>query len=228
MSMHAEHSRSDNADNLDSLLMSDDFYKLYENNPLLTVVKGLTAQLATAHQEVTEANYNASHDKMTELLNKDAWLESVEAKISVGKPFGIIFADMDNLKQINDSLGHVKADDLIKARATRLSQLFKRHGDQIEHQAGRFGGDEFGVIFDLGNLGGANRSSTPTEEFSRTIEWAKFQLGLPIVLKGTEVSDFGMSVGGALWTPDSKLSSSRLLELADQDMYDNKAARKNR
>jgi diguanylate cyclase (GGDEF)-like protein len=184
--------------------------------------------LSHVSRQVEQLRFDKDHDKMTGLLNKTAWLERIESKISNKKPFGIIFADMDNLKQINDRLGHVKADEIIKARAVRLSKLFKRHGDHLEHQAGRFGGDEFGVMFDLGNLGGTNRPDTPEEEFNRTIEWAKYQLGLPIVLKDTEISDFGMSVGGALWTPDSELSSGQLLELADRDMYNAKATRKSR
>ncbi len=87
--------------------------------------------------------YNALHDSMTGLYNR-RYLEEVFKTLSQDRrnhPITIILADMDGLKQANDTLGHETGDQLIVAAAKRLNDRC-RPTDVI----GRWGGDEFIII----------------------------------------------------------------------------------
>lgn len=172
--------------------------------------------------------FERDHDALTGLLNKAAWREKIEEKVQQDRSFGVIFADIDDFKRVNDTHGHLVGDRIIEERARQLSTLFRRRSDILEHHAGRFGGDEFGIIFDLDD-GGGKRSKAAIKRFNYNITRAKLMLGVPLEISTDKgyVTDGGMSIGGAFWTPDSGLSANYLLELADRQMYGDKANRKN-
>ena len=80
-------------------------------------------------------------DFLTGLLNTRAFDAALSARAELGKPFGLILADMDSLKEVNDREGHAVGNDLLRRAAGILSHKLD-HGDQIA----RVGGDEFGII----------------------------------------------------------------------------------
>jgi diguanylate cyclase (GGDEF)-like protein len=80
-------------------------------------------------------------DFLTGLLNTRAFDAALSARAQLGKPFGLILADMDNLKKVNDQEGHAVGNDLLRRAANLLSRKLD-YGDQIA----RVGGDEFGII----------------------------------------------------------------------------------
>ena len=65
-----------------------------------------------------------------------------------GQPYSVLFIDVDNLKQINDALGHQTGSDLLAATADILREVF-RETDVL----GRMGGDEFAVAGQFSNSG---------------------------------------------------------------------------
>ncbi|MBM6581850.1 EAL domain-containing protein [Microvirga sp. BT689] len=100
----------------------------------------------TARREAEERlRYNATHDDLTGLLNRSAFEQKLEEALAESRDTGIrhvlAFVDLDRLKIINDSAGHVAGDALLRGVAGALPN-FLREGDVI----GRLGGDEFGII----------------------------------------------------------------------------------
>ena len=84
-------------------------------------------------------------DTLTGLPNLAAFNEAVEKAIAVqrrhGKPFGVMYLDLDRFKTINDTLGHGTGDAVLRAVADVLRATVRR-----EDTAGRLGGDEFGIV----------------------------------------------------------------------------------
>jgi diguanylate cyclase (GGDEF)-like protein len=80
-------------------------------------------------------------DLLTGLLNTRAFDAALSARAELGKSFGLILADMDRLKEINDREGHAAGNELLRRAADILSRTLE-YGDQIA----RVGGDEFGII----------------------------------------------------------------------------------
>ena len=66
-------------------------------------------------------------------------MDLLNNKINI--PVGILVCDLDNLKCINDSLGHLKGDELIKSTGKILQSVFNN-----DHVVSRTGGDEFVII----------------------------------------------------------------------------------
>ena len=95
-----------------------------------------TAALEKVNEQI---KYTSSHDALTGLYNRSYFNEAM--KQMEGTPAGIIVADVDELKFINDSFGHTKGDALLQAAANILQSLFGP-GDV----AARIGGDEFAVL----------------------------------------------------------------------------------
>ncbi len=92
-----------------------------------------------------ELTHNALHDTLTGLPNRMLLMESLaraQARAErTGTGVGVLYIDLDNFKDVNDSLGHAAGDELLVAIALRLTSCM-RDSDT----AGRLGGDEFVVI----------------------------------------------------------------------------------
>jgi two-component system, cell cycle response regulator len=90
-------------------------------------------------------SFAATHDFLTNLLNRAQILAAVEKEFSrsgrEGKPATLIMADIDHFKRINDSLGHAAGDQVLKEVAHRL-KVDLRPYDVV----GRYGGEEFLII----------------------------------------------------------------------------------
>jgi len=92
--------------------------------------------------------YLATHDELTGLLNPHGWnavIESKRADIELGKPFAFAALDVDGLKAVNDKYGHSRGNALIEYLAIVIRQSIRN----TDSAAGRIGGDEFLVLFDM-------------------------------------------------------------------------------
>ena len=87
----------------------------------------------------------AMHDVLTGLQNRRAFLEAgaleVERAKRYARPLAVIFLDLDDFKQLNDSKGHDTGDTALRATAKALSQ-----GLRASDRVARMGGDEFAVL----------------------------------------------------------------------------------
>lgn len=155
----------------------------------------------------------AQTDSLTGLYNQKAVYNLVEhaLKRQADKPAAIMFVDVDNFKQVNDTLGHMKGDVLLRFVASSLESLSK-NSDII----GRVGGDEF-----LLYLPSANTQET-VERFAKRI-CRIFQNMEESDIKGIHVS---CSVGIAMYPEDGK-NYQTLVQRADSALYQSKRWGKN-
>jgi diguanylate cyclase (GGDEF)-like protein len=111
-----------------------------ESGGMVVLVEDIT------EQKIAEAklNYLARFDALTDLPNRTVLLDRMERALSEWRPdnmCAIHIIDLDQFKQVNDTLGHTRGDMLLKAVAARL-QGAARDADVVA----RFGGDEFVVL----------------------------------------------------------------------------------
>jgi len=96
------------------------------------------------HRTMERLVHDARHDGLTGLANRTAIFEHLDdaiERIPAATEVAVLFVDLDGLKQLNDTLGHERADEMIREVGERLLGAL-RAGDFV----GRFGGDEFVVI----------------------------------------------------------------------------------
>ena len=93
-----------------------------------------------------ELHIQATHDSLTGLFNRAAILEHLQREISRsvrdGRPLGVILADLDHFKNVNDNYGHLCGDEILREAAARYRSAFRSY-DII----GRYGGEEFLILF---------------------------------------------------------------------------------
>ncbi|WP_024285866.1 EAL domain-containing protein [Cellulomonas sp. KRMCY2] len=154
----------------------------------------------------------ALYDTVTGLPNRRLFLERLEWAIdqshrSDATRFAVVFLDLDGFKLINDSLGHLMGDELLKTIAERL-----RRDLRSVDTAARFGGDEFAVLlFDLKH-----------EAVLSIVERLQERIAAPVVLAGHEVS-VTASVG--ITTSETSYDGAEeVLRDADIAMYHAKEA----
>lgn len=166
---------------------------------------GMAAALQDNHQSLT---YRATHDALTGLLNRAGLAERLAAWFDDGgsglPSVGLLFIDIDDFKDVNDSLGHEGGDALLVQLAGRLRASVR--GNDV---VARLGGDEFAVVI-LASDGGA----PPTEPVIERIYQAA---GEPFVVGGTPLT-VSLSMGVARRTGQAA-DLSELLREADAAMY---------
>jgi len=179
---------------------------------LLTVIEDVTER-AQADARIA---HMAHHDALTGLANRALFSEKIEeARARLrrgGHGFAVVMLDLDGFKDVNDSLGHLAGDALLKEMALRLRSTL-RETDVLA----RFGGDEFAII----QAGEANRRVDAVALAVRILE----TVGNPVDLNGNKVS-VTTSVGIAL-APEDGIEPDDLLKKADLALYRTKSEGRN-
>lgn len=129
----------------------------------------------------------------------------------------LMFIDLDNFKDLNDTLGHDKGDALLRQVAQRL-QLRVRESDTVS----RLGGDEFVVLVEALNLAGGVSPSKAAEDMGMQVLAA---LSSAYLLGGVSITSTP-SIGVALFA-DEGFAVEEVLKRADVAMYQAKAAGRN-
>ncbi len=149
----------------------------------------------------------ANFDSLTGLPNRLMFKDRLNQEIANAKrndfEVALFFLDLDNFKDINDTLGHDKGDQLLKEVARRLSGCM-RNIDTVA----RFGGDEFAII--MGQLSNTNNVDRIANELIAA-------LSRPFPLSG-RVAYLSTSIGISFF-PDNASNSDDLIKNADQAMY---------
>ncbi len=120
---------------------------------LLTYVLGTgrARALAMVHERTDQLQHQALHDSLTGLPNRDLILDRINQTLARARrdhiAVAVLFLDLDNFKDINDTLGHNAGDQLLVGVGVRLSNAL-READTV----GRLGGDEFVILVEGASL----------------------------------------------------------------------------
>ena len=160
-------------------------------------------------------SYQAYHDILTDLPNRMLFkdrlgLAVIQAKRKLTE-LAVMFIDLDRFKLVNDTLGHVKGDELLQQAAMRLKECLRR-GDTLARQ----GGDEFTIV--LPELRDRADAKHIADKFLECLQ-------KPFDLDGHEVH-ISASIGIAIYPSDGE-TIDELLRHADIAMYQVKALGKN-
>ncbi len=169
--------------------------------------------VVAVHEDITERRraeakiaHLARHDMLTNLPNRVLFREHLEnalLRVQPGRGCAVLCLDLDHFKTVNDTLGHPVGDELLKAVATRLTQVVP-----ASDFVARFGGDEFAVIQQ-----GVERPEQCSLLASRIVE----AIARPYDLEGRHIV-IGTSIGIAI-APNDGSNPDQLLKNADMALY---------
>lgn len=153
-------------------------------------------------------NHLALHDPLTGLPNRVLFHDRASAALRNGQRtrcwIGVLFVDLDHFKVVNDSLGHLAGDQVLRELATRLVAIL-RPGDTVA----RMGGDEFCLL-----LEGLESAEQAAEIADRVLD----ALAGFVVVDDLQVTT-GASVGVAVAAPGDGSTSQTLVRDADTALY---------
>ena len=143
-------------------------------------------RLETANRRILQL---AQTDILTALANRRAFMKRLKMAFSASlrgaPPFAVLYLDIDDFKDVNDTLGHAMGDELLKEIVKRLKQVVRE-----EDLVARFGGDEFAVL--------ATNVNDPAEAGTLAARIGEV-LAEPFVIEGHNVS-VTSSIGIALFS----------------------------
>ncbi|MFQ5619821.1 MAG: putative bifunctional diguanylate cyclase/phosphodiesterase, partial [Rhodospirillales bacterium] len=174
-------------------------------------------------KEAAHIEYLALHDSLTDLPNRFLFHDRLETAVAqsvrTGSMLALLFLDLDDFKDVNDTLGHDAGDALLKAVALRLKSYLRESDTIGRHNTvlARIGGDEFTVL--VTNLTDPVGAATVAE---RIIE----ELSRPFAIGGNEIHT-GVCIGIAIY-PTHGDKPEELLKKADLALYRSKAEGRNR
>jgi diguanylate cyclase (GGDEF)-like protein len=184
---------------------------------------GATGILLTCH-ETTERRaiaqrlaQEASHDPLTGLPNRSSFAEKLEETADDGRPFAVLFIDLDHFKPVNDTYGHSAGDTVLRTVALRLRDTVRvdasrANGDLVC----RLGGDEFAIVL----------CDVTPERACDIAERIIATVAVPVPLAHTVVH-IGATVGIAMSSADGD-SPLETVRHADAAMYRAKEAGRGR
>ena len=184
--------------------------------------------VVTVGVDITEAKeyehqiqHMAQHDSLTGLPNRLLLNDRIHQSLALTKRYGhsgaVLFIDLDYFKNINDSLGHIAGDKLLKEVAERIQGVI-RDGDTIA----RLGGDEF--IIQLNHLSGD--PSKAEQNACKIAEKINFTLAQEYEVDGHKLFSTA-SIGVVVYPRDADTEES-IIQRADTAMYYAKSMGRNR
>jgi diguanylate cyclase (GGDEF)-like protein len=185
------------------------------SNDTRRLVRLYAAQTAIAvanAQLLAETHRLARDDDLTGVMNRRSLMERLESELHGATRHGDIFAvalcDVDGLKHVNDTAGHLAGNEVLE-KVARVMRDSVRQEDIVA----RFGGDEFVVLLPRTGLLPAQAlvSRIGTRLREETYHWAGVEHSVPRV-------SFGLA-----WFPEDGRTADALLAIADERMYLDKA-----
>ena len=166
------------------------------------------------HRAQLELMRLSTRDELTGLYNRRGFFMAAQpiARLAqrAGRAFVVVYADLDGLKGINDTLGHHAGDEAIRDAAWILT-----HGFRTADIVARLGGDEFAVL----------AADAPGDRIGVMLQRVEKWQGVRNSDRGRLFS-VSISLGAAAWSTASPKTLEALLEEADADAYKNKRAKR--
>ncbi len=189
---------------------------MYDARGMLIGVLGIGRDITERKQAEEKIRQMAYHDSLTGLPNRKLFSDRLGIALVQAQrnrmEVGVAMLDLDNFKDVNDTLGHEGGDLLLKAAAERLSATLRK-GDTVA----RVGGDEFVLIFP---------DQKGIEDVSRVAQKIVDGFRKPFLID-THSLIVTTSIGLAVY-PDDGIDEVGLLKNADSAMYQAKQEGRNR
>lgn len=167
---------------------------------LIGILAAGSLEAARLRRLAAREKWNATHDRLSGLLNRAGLLDLLKGRDSkTTPPSSLHLIDLDGFKQVNDAWGHAIGDELIKLVAQRLLGICDEHA-----RVARLGGDEFAIV-----KSGEGDALLFSEELI-------LELGKPFDIGG-RIIEIGASVGFVF--ADDKVDALELLRRADMSLY---------
>jgi diguanylate cyclase (GGDEF)-like protein/PAS domain S-box-containing protein len=188
-------------------------------NHICLVIYDVT-DVATNRHQIQAANAQlqllSSTDRLTGLYNRGHWESSLKAAYArhqrYGNALSLVMLDIDHFKHVNDTYGHQAGDKVIE----QVAQLLREHARESD-VAGRYGGEEFGVVLSDTDQAGARIFA---ERLRQAIEQ------LLVQYNGQDIR-FTISLGVADLSAPAN-DHAELIARADQALYTSKKTGRNR
>ncbi|MFI5056791.1 MAG: diguanylate cyclase [Candidatus Acidiferrales bacterium] len=168
---------------------------------------GVGVDITQRNKSYEQILYQATHDALTGLANYREFLDTLEREVRRADrsqhSFAVLLLDLDELKRINDRLGHLAGNRALK----RLAAVMNQHCRSTD-LAARFGGDEFALLLIDAEPGRAEQIAARIERCVRN--------------DGIEPA-ISVSIGTAMY-PDDGRTPQELLDAADRELYRRKRA----
>lgn len=162
------------------------------------------SELARVNEELEKLS---RVDGLTKLANRHHWELRLSEEFSRVKRYGgtlsLILFDLDKFKNINDNYGHMAGDEILRVVSRKVQESLRE-----SDVAGRYGGEEFGIVLPNTDLMGA---MTVGEKMRKLVEETK------VVFEGADIS-FAIS-GGVVELDDSSARYEDLISRADEALY---------
>ncbi|WP_075217291.1 putative bifunctional diguanylate cyclase/phosphodiesterase [Mongoliimonas terrestris] len=170
--------------------------------------------IALLSRALQQVSYMAEHDALTGLPNRRALLHHLQAAIGAsdagkGGSVAVLFLDLDNFKEVNDTFGHDGGDELIATVAVRLRRALR-----AEDLIARIGGDEFAIVI---------RDASSADEM---LDICARLLGAMASREPGQSGSWdviGLSIGVCLREKDEPVCAPEMLKRADLALYQAKA-----
>ena len=196
-------------------LASKSFFE-FDRDGRLIALNGIQYDITTSKRQQEQIEFLAGHDTLTKLANRSLFMETLERTLAAGRrygrPFAVIYLDLDNFKGINDTLGHSAGDELLVEVSHRFRSVLR-----ASEFVARLGGDEFVILAD-----GFSESSQ-VEVIAKRL--------LAAVADPVSIQDrrcrVTVSLGISVF-PDHGEAGDTLMKYADIALYMAKEAGKNR
>jgi diguanylate cyclase (GGDEF)-like protein len=190
-----------------------------EIGELMRAFRRMGASVARHDRDIRRMAYT---DALTGLGNRLAFREHLDQRLTqlrgLGRQLALLFADIDDFKRINDTLGHDVGDEVLVRFANRIRGAVEQYGSHAT--LARFGGDEFVILLEAGDRPGEDMRALATGLAETLVE----ELARPIVVQDRQVF-LGISVGVTLF-PDDATGATMLMKNGDIAMYQAKVAGK--
>ena len=182
----------------------------------LTIKKSFNYPKVVELKVFEEANHFSKCDSLTGLYNRGYFEDSLSGEISRARrydtEFSILFLDLDDFKKINDTLGHLAGDYVLKKVANLIIKE-KREEDVVA----RYGGEELVVIL------------PETNKVNTIIKAERIRKKIQEMALDFDGNKIQVSVSGGIATfPQDALEANRLIQCADQALYRAKSEGKNK
>jgi diguanylate cyclase (GGDEF)-like protein len=191
---------------------------------LLAIVRRADRLIATQAEEVRTVHeallqYRALHDTLTGLPNRASFADRLRASLAAanrdGEKCAVLFLNIDRFKDINETLGHVVGDKILREVATRLLLCLR----ETENLA-RIGGDDFALV--LLNVSGTRG----VEQILHTAERIRSAISDTAMVVDANTLTVTLSIGIALY-PDDGADVVEIMKSADVALYHAKEAGRN-